>query len=95
MLFDLCCDSVIGPRCVMFCLLNKLPIPKYGYPLHNMAMYNVVATCTRLSVEQKAKVKKMVEYMAGVYCNDFHMGVTHLIAESVDSEKYRVSGSAN
>lgn len=33
----------------------------------------------------------LVERMAGIYSNNFHEGVTHLIAKSVGSKKYFVS----
>lgn len=33
----------------------------------------------------------MVERMAGIYSADYHMGITHLVANEVGTKKYQVS----
>lgn len=59
--------------------------------MHNMAMHTIVITCTGLEKAEKEQIKKLVQFMAGVYSNDFHQSVTHLIAGSVGTNKYKVS----
>ncbi|XP_018018319.1 DNA topoisomerase 2-binding protein 1-A isoform X2 [Hyalella azteca] len=88
------CNSkcvVIGPRCLTYCFMHKLAIPEYLQPMHNMAMHNIVVTCTGLNKMLRDKIKNLIQYMAGHYVNDFSASVTHLVADTVQSPKYRVA----
>ena len=50
----------------------------------------VVVTCSGLNKTVKEQVKLLVERMAGIYSTAFHDGVTHLVTNTVRSEKYQV-----
>lgn len=41
---------------------------------------DLIVTSTGFSREKKDQIKKEVEFMAGIYSNAFHDGVTHLVA---------------
>ncbi|KAF2357957.1 BRCT domain [Trinorchestia longiramus] len=82
---------VIGPRCLTYCFMHKLPIPEYMHPMHDMAMHGVSVTCTGLSKTERERMKQLVQYMAGQYVCDLSSSVTHLIADTVHSVKYRVA----
>ena len=50
----------------------------------------LVVTCSGLNKTVKEQVKLLVERMAGIYSTAFHDGVTHLVTNTVRSEKYQV-----
>lgn len=84
-------SRVLGPRCLLTCLHRKEPIPELPSPIHNTAMKGMVVTTTGFEKDIKAELQMLVERMAGIYSNNFHEGVTHLVANAVGSKKYIVS----
>ncbi|CAL4073586.1 unnamed protein product, partial [Meganyctiphanes norvegica] len=85
------CVRVLGPRCLLTCLHRKEPIPELPSPIHNTAMKGLVITTTGFDKQEKAELQSKVERMAGIYSNNFHEGVTHLVVKSVGSKKYIVA----
>lgn len=51
----------------------------------------MVVTTTGFEKDVKAELQMLVERMAAIYSNNFHEGVTHLVANAVGSKKYIVS----
>ncbi|XP_076054847.1 mutagen-sensitive 101 isoform X2 [Oratosquilla oratoria] len=82
---------ILGPRCLLTCLHRKESVPDLPFPLHNTAMKGLIITSTGFQKEQKEEIQQKVERMAGIYSNVFHEGVTHLVADSVGSNKYKVA----
>lgn len=85
------CVRVLGPRCLLTCLHRKEPIPELPSPIHNTAMKGLVITTTGFDKQEKTSLQTKVERMAGIYSNNFHEGVTHLVVKSVGSKKYIVA----
>ncbi|XP_071515470.1 DNA topoisomerase 2-binding protein 1-like isoform X2 [Panulirus ornatus] len=82
---------VLGPRCILTSLHRKESIPELPSPIHNTAMKGLVITLTGFEKEAKVEIQMLVERMAGIYSNNFHEGVTHVVAKSVGSKKYFVA----
>ena len=83
--------TVVGPRCLLACLRAGTPVPEMPYPLYTAAMRGLNVSFTGLQPAVKKELRVLVERMSGVYSNNFHDGVTHLVAGSVGSEKYNVA----
>lgn len=56
-----------------------------------MAMNSISVTATGFTAEKKNEMRKLIQYMSGVYNKDFNGSVTHLIASVGNSAKYKVS----
>lgn len=82
---------IVGPRCILSCLHRSEPIPQVTSPIHNTAMRSLIITTTGFVKEKKEELKTLVERMAGIYSADYHLGVTHLVANEVGSKKYQVA----
>ena len=77
--------TVVGPRCLLACLRANTPVPEMPYPLYTAAMRGLNVSFTGLQPAVKKELRLLVERMSGVYSNNFHDGVTHLVAGSVVS----------
>ncbi|XP_046384565.1 DNA topoisomerase 2-binding protein 1 [Ischnura elegans] len=82
---------IIGPRCLMTCLLERKPIPNIPSPIISIAMVGVVATATGFTKEKKKNLSEKIGLMGGIYLNAYNASVTHLIADGVGSQKYKVA----
>lgn len=82
---------IIGPQCVLSCLLLEIPVPKQTYPICNVAMLGVVACCSSMKKEERLKLHESIKVMGGDVTADFTTAVTHLIAKEVGSKKYQVA----
>ncbi len=83
--------TVVGPRCLLSCLSDSVPVPELPYPMYTATLRGCVVTSTGFERERKARLQLQVERMGGIYANAFHDGVTHLVAEVVKSPKYDVA----
>jgi len=83
--------TIVGPRCLLACLAANTPVPELPYPMYTAAMKGVIITISGLDKGEKEKYKQLVERMAGIYSNNFHDGVTHLVASKARSQKYEVA----
>ena len=54
-------------------------------------MRGLVITTTGFDKNKREELKSLVERMAGIYSAGYHLGVTHLVANGVGSNKYQVS----
>ena len=79
--------TVIGPRCLSSCLDLNAEVPNLPYPVYTAAMSKCVVTSTGFDRERKAKIQQRVERMGGIYANNFHDGVTHLVCEVGETNK--------
>ncbi|XP_071442261.1 DNA topoisomerase 2-binding protein 1-A [Hetaerina americana] len=82
---------IIGPRCLMTCLLERKAIPNIPSPIISIAMVGIVATATGFTKEIKKTLSEKIGLMGGIYLNAFNASVTHLIADGVGSQKYKVA----
>ncbi len=74
--------TIVGPRCLLSCLLEGVPVPALPYPMYTASLRDCVVTSTGFDKVTKDLVKLRVERMGGIYENAFHDGVTHLVAEA-------------
>ncbi|XP_008190279.1 DNA topoisomerase 2-binding protein 1 isoform X2 [Tribolium castaneum] len=80
--------AILGPWCLLVCLMDGRPIPNYTWPIYNVAMAGCVVSCSHIPKARKLEIKEKVQLMGGC-CTDQLMSTnTHLITESVKSEKY-------
>ncbi|KAH1009030.1 hypothetical protein HUJ04_001459 [Dendroctonus ponderosae] len=84
-----CC--VVGPMAISVCSVEGKPIPKFKWPILNVAMYGCKVTSTHLSKNDKEKIKNKVQLMGGLYNGNFTDLVTHLICDGTKSEKYMLA----
>lgn len=68
------------------------PIPPLPSPLHNTAMNGLVITTTGFPRPEKEELQQLIRRMSGIYSNNYHQDVTHLVVKMVGSEKYKVNG---
>ncbi|KAK9745844.1 BRCA1 C Terminus (BRCT) domain [Popillia japonica] len=79
---------IIGPWCLLTCLAEGRPIPNVSWPILNMAMADCFVTCSNLPKTVKEIIKTRVQTMGGQYTDSIFQVNTHLITNSVKSEKY-------
>jgi len=84
---------IIGPQCVISCLMLEIPVPKHPYPVSNVAMIGVVACCSSMKKSERNELQDLVKQMGGEVSADFTSLVTHLIAKEVGSKKYQVAAN--
>ncbi|KAM3956492.1 LOW QUALITY PROTEIN: mutagen-sensitive 101 [Aphomia sociella] len=79
---------LVGPRCLSCCLTEGAPIPSGPEPVFTVAMRGLVVTASGLSKQQKETIKKNVHRMGGLYNTVLTDDTTHLISDTVLSDKY-------
>ena len=84
--------SVLGPQCLMSCLQANWPIPDTRHPVITGALRGCVVTSSGVrDPRERQRLREMVEAMWGGWSDSLHDGVTHLVAASVLSDKYRAA----
>jgi len=83
--------QIVGPQCVLSCLLMEISVPKQSYPICNVAMLGVVACCSSMKKDERQSIHQLVLVMGGLVSSSFTSDVTHLIAKEVGSKKYQVA----
>ncbi|XP_072746156.1 DNA topoisomerase 2-binding protein 1-A isoform X2 [Anoplolepis gracilipes] len=83
--------SIVSPKCLLICLLNGEPIPEGRNPIYTTAMRGMCICVSGVTPEIKSQIQKRVEYMGGVFTKQLRSSVTHLIADSVMSQKYEAA----
>lgn len=66
------------------------PIPNFTWPIYNVAMAKCVISCSHVSKARKLEIKEKVQLMGGCYTDNLMSNNTHLVTESVKSQKYLV-----
>ncbi|XP_011313192.1 DNA topoisomerase 2-binding protein 1 isoform X2 [Fopius arisanus] len=79
---------ILGPKCLLRCFLTNEPIPLGTSPILNTAMRDIVVCISGFTPQDKLAYQKKIEYMGGICIKDLRHCVTHLITDSVMSEKY-------
>lgn len=82
------CSRVVGPRCILCCLMNDEPIPEGSNPVFVTAMRNVIVCASGFSAERKNYIQQKVEFMGGVYSRQLLGSVTHLVTDRIMTKKY-------
>ncbi|KAJ2944038.1 hypothetical protein O0L34_g8369 [Tuta absoluta] len=82
---------LVGPRCLSCCLTEGAPIPSGPEPVYTVAMRGLVVTASGMSKQQKDKIKKKVYWMGGIYNSVLTDDTTHLVSDTVLSDKYMKS----
>ncbi|XP_050684584.1 DNA topoisomerase 2-binding protein 1 isoform X2 [Leptidea sinapis] len=82
---------LVGPRCLSCCLTESTSIPSGPEPVYTIAMRGLVVTASGFTKEQKADMKNKVYWMGGLYNNVLTEDTTHLISDTVLSDKYSKS----
>ncbi|XP_044744931.1 DNA topoisomerase 2-binding protein 1-B isoform X4 [Coccinella septempunctata] len=80
--------SILGPWCILVCLMEGKKIPNFQWPIYNVAMYDCIVTSSHLPKSMKSKIDEMVQRMGGYYNDSLSESTTHLITDSVKSAKY-------
>ncbi|XP_064076968.1 DNA topoisomerase 2-binding protein 1 isoform X2 [Vanessa tameamea] len=86
---------LVGPRCLSCCLMEGSPIPSGPEPVYTIAMRGLVVSASGLSKEQKEKIKQKVQWMGGLYSTVLTEDTTHLVSDTVLSDKYIKSVERN
>lgn len=79
---------IVGARCLSSCLTEGTQIPAGTEPVFNVAMRGFIITCSGFSKAQKEKLKEKIQWMGGTYSNVLTEETTHLISDTVLSDKY-------
>ncbi|XP_026323317.1 DNA topoisomerase 2-binding protein 1 [Hyposmocoma kahamanoa] len=79
---------LVGPRCLSCCMTEGTPIPSGPEPVFTVAMRGLVVTASGLSKLQKENIKKKVYWMGGIYNAALTDDTTHLVSDTVLSDKY-------
>ncbi|XP_017490641.1 PREDICTED: DNA topoisomerase 2-binding protein 1-A [Rhagoletis zephyria] len=79
---------IIGPRCLITCLLSSLPVPLGPSPIYTTAMRDLHICATGIAPDQKERVRTYIQWMGGYYFQNLSRPVTHLISNTIKSTKY-------
>ncbi|KOC70830.1 DNA topoisomerase 2-binding protein 1-A [Habropoda laboriosa] len=83
--------SIVGPRCLLLCFINREPIPEGKSPVFTTAMRGLCICASGLPLEEKEHIENLVEYMGGIFTKQLRSRVTHLVTASVLSAKYETA----
>lgn len=84
-------SRIVGPWCLLVCLMEGKPIPSFQWPIFNVAMRDCVITCSHVPKKMKLEIKTKIQSMGGIYTDTLVQKNTHLVTDTVLSEKYAVS----
>ncbi|KAJ8733642.1 hypothetical protein PYW07_014193 [Mythimna separata] len=79
---------LVGPRCLSCCLTEGTPIPSGPEPVFTIAMRGLVVTASGLTKAQKEEIRRKVHWMGGLYSTVLTDDTTHLVSDTVLSDKY-------
>lgn len=79
---------IVGPRCLISCLMLCEKIPLGNSPVFTTAMRDLHISATGFTREEKDKMRNLISWMGGYYYNNFGKNITHLIANTIKSTKY-------
>ncbi|XP_068628524.1 DNA topoisomerase 2-binding protein 1 [Battus philenor] len=86
---------LVGPQCLSCSLIEGTPIPKGPEPVFTIAMRGLVVTASGFTKTKKENIKQRVHWMGGLYSSVLTEETTHLVSETVVSEKYIKSVEKN
>ncbi|XP_018801712.1 PREDICTED: DNA topoisomerase 2-binding protein 1-A [Bactrocera latifrons] len=79
---------IIGPRCLITCLISSQPVPLGPSPIYTTAMRDLHICATGIPADQKERVRTYIQWMGGYYFQNLSRPVTHLISNTIKSTKY-------
>ncbi|XP_017784595.1 PREDICTED: DNA topoisomerase 2-binding protein 1-A [Nicrophorus vespilloides] len=79
---------ILGPLCLQYCIDYNKPIPNVDWPLRNIFLDGCIVVCSNLKKEMKNDIQFKIQAMGGYYTQTLVPTNTHLITDSVQSEKY-------
>lgn len=79
---------ILGPPCIMDCLEKCEPIPLGTSPVYTTAMRDLQISASGISTKEKDDLKKLIQWMGGHYFQNFGRNITHLISNTIKSNKY-------
>ncbi|XP_068139660.1 DNA topoisomerase 2-binding protein 1 [Drosophila tropicalis] len=79
---------ILGPPCLVGCLRRDEPIPIGSNVIYTTAMRDLQISATGISPAEKEELSKLIQYMGGVYFQSFGSRITHLISNTIKSNKY-------
>ncbi|KAF5302459.1 hypothetical protein FQR65_LT08549 [Abscondita terminalis] len=79
---------ILGPWCLLTCLMEGKRIPNYSWPIYSVAMMDCTVAFSSLNKAEKKELQEKVEYMGGYVTASLTDSCTHLVTNSVKSEKY-------
>uniref|UniRef100_A0A336KB18 CSON006828 protein n=1 Tax=Culicoides sonorensis TaxID=179676 RepID=A0A336KB18_CULSO len=82
---------ILGPRCLLDCLTNNIPIPISSTPVYTIAMRNIVISLSGGTSEERERLRQLIGYMGGMVYDELNMACTHLVSSTVMSKKYDIA----
>ncbi|KAF5273001.1 hypothetical protein FQA39_LY07650 [Lamprigera yunnana] len=79
---------ILGPWCLLTCLTEGKKIPNFPWPIYSVAMMDCTVSFSSLAKQEKKELQEKVEYMGGYVSASLMESCTHLVTNSVKSEKY-------
>ncbi|XP_034490230.1 DNA topoisomerase 2-binding protein 1-A [Drosophila innubila] len=79
---------VLGPPCIVECLVKCEPIPLGSSPVYSTAMRDLQISASGVSSKEKDELKRLIHWMGGHYFQNFGRNITHLISNTIKSNKY-------
>ncbi|XP_055297166.1 DNA topoisomerase 2-binding protein 1-A [Sitodiplosis mosellana] len=86
---------VLGPRCVISCMMDNVVLPYIDSPMYNLAMRDLILCLSSFDVQEKRRLKQLIGYMGGRCIDQLAGTVTHLVTESVRTRKYEIAVMQN
>lgn len=83
---------IVGPPVVFSCAQDQHPLPCSSRPVYCTVMSNIVVCFTGFREKSKlSQLCALVHFMGGSVRRDFNSRATHLVANSVEGDKYRAA----
>ncbi|KAH8385482.1 hypothetical protein KR093_010816, partial [Drosophila rubida] len=79
---------ILGPPCIIDCLTRCEPVPLGSSPIYSTTMRDLQISASGVSSREKEELKKLIHWMGGHYFQNFGRNITHLIANTIKSNKY-------
>ncbi|EDV99778.1 DNA topoisomerase 2-binding protein 1-A [Drosophila grimshawi] len=79
---------VLGPPCIVECLGRCEPVPLGSSPIYATAMRDLQISASGTSSKEKEELKQLVQWMGGHYFQNFGRNITHLISNTIKTNKY-------
>uniref|UniRef100_A0A4W3GHI9 Epithelial cell transforming 2 n=1 Tax=Callorhinchus milii TaxID=7868 RepID=A0A4W3GHI9_CALMI len=84
---------ILGPPVVLHCAQKGEPLPFTSRPLYCTGMLNLVLCFTGFRKEKLLSLVTLVHHMGGTIRKEYTGKVTHLVAKSTQSDKFRIAVS--
>ncbi|KAH8295543.1 hypothetical protein KR044_004903, partial [Drosophila immigrans] len=79
---------ILGPPCIIDCLTRCEPVPLGSSAVYSTAMRELQISASGVNSAEKEQLRKLIHWMGGHYFQNFGRNITHLIANTIKSNKY-------